>query len=60
MRRLRCPCGGEIGDPPPSHCPHCGARIRGVRQRTNWFGPVLVVLLLLGLVAVLFYLAGSF
>jgi hypothetical protein len=29
---LRCSCGGRIERPLPSHCPHCGRQIVGVRR----------------------------
>lgn len=42
---LRCQCGAVISPPVPSHCPGCGARIRGVRRKANWATPVLIVLI---------------
>jgi hypothetical protein len=60
MRRLTCACGGSISEPVPSHCPHCGKRIAGVRRRLNWLGPLAVVLLFAAVVALFFWLAASF
>ena len=49
--RLQCPCGGVIQPPVPERCPHCGARIGGVRRSAlvAWW-PVAVVLGLFALV----------
>jgi hypothetical protein len=33
MPVLRCACGGVVERPIPVRCPHCGARIQGVRKR---------------------------
>jgi hypothetical protein len=43
--RLVCECGGEIGRPLPLHCPHCGARLVGVRRR---WSSILVPILAIG------------
>ena len=32
MARLICSCGGQIRQPVPPTCPHCGRVIRGVRH----------------------------
>lgn len=53
MRRLVCQCGGRIVGPVPSHCPHCGARIAGVRRRLDLAGPLVVAAMFLALVAFL-------
>lgn len=49
--RMTCDCGGVIAPPLPEKCPHCGARIVGVRRRVNWLPPVVVALLFAVLLA---------
>lgn len=59
--KIVCQCGGEIPRPMPTHCPHCGAQIVGVR-RPLWtvVWPVLAVALLFGaLVAFLWWWVGG-
>lgn len=56
MRRFNCACGGEIREPLPRHCPHCGARITGVRRNIDWLGPAIVVLLFAAVVLLAFWL----
>lgn len=58
-RTLRCPCGGEIREPLPPNCPHCGAKIRGVRRKANWLGPAIILLLFAGLCAALYLLTAG-
>jgi len=56
MRRLSCSCGGEVPRPLPTHCPHCGARIRRLRRKTDWVGPLIVVLLFVAMIILLLWL----
>lgn len=42
-QRIVCDCGGELKRPLPTHCPHCGGQIAGVR-RQKW--PLLLSVLL--------------
>ena len=51
MRRLKCQCGGTIVGAVPGHCPHCGAKIGRVRQRTNYWPIVAIALLFAALLA---------
>lgn len=60
MPKLTCQCGGVVSTPLPSHCPHCGKRIAGVRRKVDWLGPLLVGLLFAALAVFLFWLAASF
>lgn len=56
MRTLTCQCGGKIVGPPPTHCPHCGAKIKRIRQRANPWPLVIIAALfavLLGIVLAL-------
>jgi hypothetical protein len=59
-KQFRCECGGVVRPPLPTHCPHCGCKIVGVRRRANWVGPLCVGLLFAALAVLLFWLAGSF
>jgi hypothetical protein len=46
MPRYICQCGGVIdARKPPTHCPHCGAKIGRVRQ-TGYYAPLLIIALL--------------
>jgi hypothetical protein len=56
MRRFHCTCGGVISGPLPRRCPHCGARITGVRRKIDWLGPAIVVLLFAAVVLLAFWL----
>ena len=52
--KIVCQCGGEIGRPVPTHCPHCGARIVGFRTSliSTLIPPLVVGVLFAALVAV--------
>lgn len=54
MTALRCTCGGDVHRPIPHRCPHCGARIRGVRRRLPW-GLLLVPLMFAALLAFVYW-----
>jgi len=47
--RMTCECGGQIDRPIPSHCPHCGARIVGVRR--TWLSLLLPPLIVVDMFA---------
>jgi hypothetical protein len=59
--QIVCQCGGEIDRPIPSHCPHCGAKIVGIRQSIlGSLLPFLAVGLIFALlVGVLIYLGNQ-
>ena len=50
--KITCQCGGSLTRPLPEKCPHCGARIVGVR-RSIWplVWPVLVIILMFAALA---------
>lgn len=54
MSVLRCACGGAIERPIPLRCPHCGARIRGVRKRLP-LGLLLVPLMFVVLIVFVYW-----
>jgi hypothetical protein len=58
MHKLTCECGGTIVGPPPKRCPHCGKKIRRVRQRVNVWPLVIVGALFAMLLAFALWLAG--
>lgn len=53
--KLICDCGGEIPQPVPSHCPHCGALIAGVATRFS-LPPLAIVTLLFAALLGFFWL----
>jgi hypothetical protein len=56
--KLMCECGGLLSRPLPDNCPHCGARIVGVRRRlwTMVLPLVVVVAMFSGLIWFFFWL----
>ena len=51
MRRYTCQCGGIIVGRPPDVCPHCGAKVKRVRQRINVWPLVLIAVFFATLLA---------
>ena len=58
MHQFTCQCGGTTVGPPPKHCPHCGKKVRRVRQRVNVWPLVIVAVLFASLLAFAFWLIG--
>jgi hypothetical protein len=59
MLTFTCQCGGKIVGPPPPNCPHCGARIKRVRQRANPWPVVIIAILFAALLGIVFLLTRA-
>jgi hypothetical protein len=58
MRKYVCQCGGTIVGTPPERCPHCGAKIKRIRQRVNVWPLVIVAALFASLIAFVLWLVN--
>jgi hypothetical protein len=58
MRSFTCQCGGTIVGPVPKVCPHCGKKVRRVRQRVNVWPLVIVAIFFASLLAFALWLVG--
>lgn len=59
--KIVCGCGGRLSRPLPKVCPHCGAKIVGVRRRI-WplvWPAAVIVLLFAALAALLWWVGGA-
>jgi hypothetical protein len=59
MRKYICQCGGMILGNPPKHCPHCGAKVKRVRQRVNVWPLVVIAVLFASLIAFVLWLVRT-